>query len=112
MKCTGDPLARKALYVGTSGHVLHKRQLEHMGEVRRHQASNALYKHHEQMHQGQIPDFTSRVTKGNIKFNLDRFILEAHNIEINNINQEVNVINNRSGWGNRGLPRLVINNNN
>ena len=109
-RCTSDPTAKKALYTGTSGHVLHKRQLEHVGEISRHQASNALFKLHEQMHQGQDTDFTSRSTRGNIQYNLGRFILEAHKIEMNHRNQDVQIMNNRSEWGNRGLPRLVINN--
>ena len=108
-RCTSDPTAKKALYTGTSGHVLHKRQLEHMGEIRRGQQSNALFKHQEQMHPGLEPDFTSRPVKGNIKYNLDRFILEAHRIEQNSRDGTLTVMNSRSEWGNRGLPRLAIN---
>ena len=110
-RCTSDPTAKKALYTGTSGHVLHKRQLEHKGDIRRKQASNALSKPHELMHQGLEPDFTSRPIKGNIKYNLDIFILDAHRIEQANRNPNLNVMNCRSEWENRGLHRLTVNQN-
>ena len=80
-KFTQDPTAKKTVYIGTSGHVLHKRQVEHIGEIRRQQTSNALYKHQEQMHPGLVPQFSSRAIRGNIKFNTDRFIPEAYKID-------------------------------
>ena len=63
--------------------------------------NNALSKHHEMMHPGLEPEFTSRPVKGNIKFNLDRFILEAHKIEQTNQNPNLNVMNSRSKLENR-----------
>ena len=96
MNCTRDPATvQKALYFGTSGHLLHKRQLEHIGEVRRGLASNALSKHHTQVHQNQNldPDFRSRPLRGGIRYNLDRFILEANKIEQGSQNQSIKTEN-------------------
>ena len=108
-QCTQDPSAKKALYLGTSGHVLHKRQLEHMGEIRRKQTSNALYKHHSQMHPNTDPQFSSKPLRGNIQYNMDRFILEAYKIDQANQDNNIVVMNSRSEWGNRGIPWIVIN---
>ena len=34
MQCAGDEEQKRNIYLGTTGHMLHKRQREHMGEVR------------------------------------------------------------------------------
>ena len=110
IQCTEDPnTTKKSLYLGTSGHLLHKRQMEHLGDLRRHQDSNALFKHQNQMHPGTPPNFRSRPLKGPIQYNLDRFILEAHKIERASQDPNIHVMNSRSEWGYRGLPRITLN---
>ena len=82
--------------------------MEHIWDLRRHQDSNTLHKHQILMHPDQAPDFRSKPLRGNIKYNLDRFILEAHKIDKASQDQEILLMNNRQEWGNRGLPRVVI----
>lgn len=95
-----------ALYIGTSGFSLHKRQLEHLAEIRRQQQSNTMAKHQRQHHPNLQPRFTSKPVRGGMKFNLDRYILEVHLIQENHENQNVVLMNQRSAFGNRGIPRL------
>ena len=99
---TGD----QASYIGTSGFSLHKRQMEHLGEIRRGQQSNSMAKHHKLSHRGLDPQFQSTILRGGIQYNLDRYILEAYNIEQTKQNPNVVLLNQRGEWGNRGLPRL------
>ena len=64
IQCTEDPnTTKRSLYLGTSGHLLHKRQMEHIGDLRRQQDSNALQKHQQQMHPNTPANFRSRVVK-------------------------------------------------
>ena len=76
MQCAGDEERKRSIYLGTTGHMLHKRQREHLGEVRQMRQSNALYKHKQREYPGGQPEYRSRVVKGRIKYNLDRFIME------------------------------------
>ena len=108
LTCSDDPNAKKALYTGTSGFSLHKRQREHMDATRRGQTRNALAKHQASKHRGQAPRYQSKPIRGGITYNLDRYILEAYMIDLNHRNPEVNTLNQRGEWGNRGLPRLEV----
>ena len=110
--CKLDPnVMQSAFYLGTSGHQLHKRQREHMGEVRNRRASNALFKHHSNFHSETEPNFTSRPIHSGIRFNLDRFIMEGHQINKNSLDENGILLNSRSEWDHRGIPRLQVNQN-
>ena len=112
LSCIQDPgQLQRPIYVGASGHVLHKRQMEHIGEIRQGRRSNALFKHHNKMHQGQNFNFSSRPIQGGICFNVDIFITEGHEILKASMNNQVLVLNSRPEWGHRGLPRLQVNTN-
>ena len=81
LNCAEDPaVIEKSVYIGTSGHLLHKRNLEHMGDIRRGNMSNALSKHHRLMHNNIEPKFSSRSLRGGIQYNLDKFILKGRKI--------------------------------
>ena len=107
-RCIEDQEPKRALYTGTSGHSLHKHQIEHLNQLRRGQNSNALVKHQKHKHRDRSPRFKSKVVKGGIQYNLDRFITEAYYIDQNAKNPEVNTLNQRGEWGNRGLVRLDV----
>ena len=62
------------------------------------------------MHPNSDPQFSSKPLRGNIQYNMDRFILEAYKIDQANQDENITVMNNRSEWGNRGIPRIIINN--
>ena len=69
------------LYVGTSGHTLHKRIEDHMYAVKKgHTNQSALAKHQRDKHLGKTPNFVARVL-GNFPKNLYRFIAESIYIE-------------------------------
>ena len=109
LNCAEDPaVIEKSVYIGTSGHLLHKRNLEHMGDIRRGNMSNALSKHHRLMHNNIEPKFSSRSLRGGIQYNLDRFILEGHKINQASLDTQFKVLNSRSEWGHRGIPRLIV----
>ena len=99
-----DPTSDTKFYIGTSGHSTHKRNLEHLGDLRRGNRRSAIAKHHQQSHRGQEAKFETSVLKGGIRFNLDRFIYEAIEIETHNFTPGITDLN----WGHRGLPRLVV----
>ena len=46
--------------------------------------------------------------RGGIYFNIERQIHESIEIEEASLNDNVNLLNQRSEWGNRGLVRLVV----
>ena len=50
--------------------------------------------------------FTSRPIKGNIQYDLDRFIIEGHCIQSAREDNHQLILNQRSEWGHRGLPRV------
>ena len=104
--CSEGDTPTESLYVGTSGYSLHRRQLQHIEEIRRQQQSNAMAKHQRHVHPNQQPKFRSKPIRGGIQFNLDRYILEAHLIQENSQNTDVVLMNQRSEFGNRGIPRI------
>ena len=95
-------------YIGTSGRSLHSRTLEHMSEVRRRSSNNAQAKHHWTSHPAEEPSFKTQIVRGGIYFNIERQIHESIEIEEASLNDNVNLLNQRSEWGNRGLVRLVV----
>ena len=107
-KCETNPDTPDAVYIGTSGLSTHKRNLEHLGDLRRGQMKSAITKHHLQNHRGEEPEFVTTVVKGGGRFNLDRFITEAIEIETHNFSPGVRVLNSKSELGHRRLPRLVV----
>ena len=108
LKCENNPNSEDMVYIGTSGHSTHKRNLEHLDDLRRGSMRSAITKHHQQKHRGEDPEFVTTVVKGGVRFNLDRFITEAIEIETHNFTPGVRVLNSKSEWGHRGLPRLVV----
>ena len=69
------------VYIGTSGFNIHKRMLEHESCARNHNTLNALGKHMNNCHQNENATFVTEILQGGIKFNLERLILEALEIE-------------------------------
>ena len=96
------------IYIGTTGFNIHKRMLEHKSSVRQGHVSNALAKHMALYHPGQEASFVTKCLSGGIKYNLERFILEALEIEEARQSQDVRVMNSRSEWGGKGLPRIQV----
>ena len=99
---------RKFVYIGTTGFNIHKRSLEHVKSVRQKNQNNALAKHMSLYHSDEEANFVTTCISGGIKFNLNRFILEAIEIEEARLNPEIRVMNSRSEWGGKGLPRIVV----
>ena len=95
-------------YIGTSGRSLHSRTLEHMAEVRNRSSRNAQAKHHWSVHPDEEPNFKTQIIKGGIFFNVERQIQESIDIDEARQNIDVNLLNQRSEWGQRGLVRLVV----
>ena len=93
---------------GTSGRSLHSRTLEHMAEVRNRSSRNAQAKHHWSVHPDEEPNFKTQIIKGGIFFNVERQIQESIDIDEARQNIDVNLLNQRSEWGQRGLVRLVV----
>ena len=104
-ECTQDGSAPRPVYFGTSARILHVRQLEHEDAIRRKVSTHALYKHQKNQHRDNPTVFRSRPIKGDIQYNLDRFILEGHTIQSAREDSNQQILNQRSEWGHRGLPR-------
>ena len=100
----------KFVYIGTSGFSIHKHMLEHIKCVGAKNVSNALGKHVALHHQYENAEFETEVIRSGIKYNLERFIFEALEIENARSNPDYNMMNSRSEWGGKGLPRIVIQN--
>ena len=106
--CKEDPNKLQARYVGTTGRTTHSRQLEHKRAILGRNASNALVKHQETEHPNQIPKFQASIVKGGFRWNLEHQIFEALEIESQTPDPNINILNSKSEWGHRGLPRLTI----
>ena len=118
----GGPLAdadvlgsQVCAYVGTSGHTVHKRAVEHAQSVWRRDGKSALSKHHKYKHPEVTFDtpsdisemFEASVIKNCFKFNTQRYISESLEIEKVNNDPHTVLLNNRSEWGNNKVRRLV-----
>ena len=99
---------KKYVYIGTSGFSIHKCMLEHDYCAKSHSASNALGKHMTICHPNEPANFESEVLQGGIRYNLERFILEALEIEEAKNTPDLHVMNSRSEWGGKGLPRIQV----
>ena len=108
--CKENPAAKDALYIGTTGRTVHSRQLEHQSAVRLGTESNPLVKHHSVNHPGINPNFHTGILHGGIRFNLDRFVVEALEIDSAREDQNVIVLNQKAEWGQQSLPRLAVRN--
>ena len=83
--------------------------MEHSYSARTKKVSNALGKHSALHHEGEnAVEFVSEIMQGGMKYNLERFILEAIEIEEGRNNPEYSIIKSRSEWGGRGLPRIQV----
>ena len=96
------------VYIGTSGFNIHKRMLEHEACARNHSTSNALGKHMSLCHANENASFETEILQGGIRYNLERFILEALEIEQIKNTPDVHIMNSRSEWGGKGLPRIQV----
>ena len=104
-----------ALYVGTTGHTLHKRCLEHDKAVRRGDKTNSMSKHFLAEHpetdknqEGHL--FKAKVIGApNIQHNIVRYITEATTIEDKVNTGDSEVVNSRGEWGRIQLKRLGVN---
>ena len=99
---------RKSQYFGTSGHVLHKRLREHCTDLAGGRRSNAMVKHKMTEHPNSQVTFHAKPVRGQIKFNVDRYIRESQAIYKASLDPSINLLNQRSEWGHRGVPRLQI----
>ena len=101
-------------YAGTSGHTVHKRMHEHAQSVWRKDGKSALSKHHKDKHPevtfNDLTDvallYEASVTKGNFKFNTQRYICESLKIENINNDPHTVLLNGKSEWGNNKVRRL------
>ena len=107
LNCQGEKTAK---YIGTSGFTSHKRTREHQSDVRNRRLHNSIYKHHAQTHSNDDPRFTTKTLRKGIRFTMDRYITEALLIEENHQDPNVDLLNNRSEWGHRGVPRVRFDN--
>ena len=80
-------------------------------ESRSRSPKNALAKHQKQTHPNDPPKFEMPKVSGGIRFNLDRQITEALEIERAKSDPSIQLLNQRSEWGNAGLPRLRVTHN-
>ena len=73
---------QKFVYIGTTGFSIHKRMMEHIYCARAKNVKNALGKHSALHHEGEIGvEFETEILQGGMKYNLERFILEAIEIK-------------------------------
>ena len=59
-------------------------------------------------HKNEEATFSTEILQGGIKYNLERFILEAIEIEEARNNPDIVIMNSRSEWGGKGLPRIQV----
>ena len=97
---------KKSLYIGTTGRCVHSRMSEHQKAVQSGQRKNALVKHQESKHSNQTPSFRAKVLKAGIRFNTDRFVLEALHIRNTNDDHNIELLNQKGEWGHGGIVRL------
>ena len=103
-----DPLTKPSAYIGTTGRTLHSRQLEHKFAINNRRLNNALSKHQIRSHPNVPPRFVTEVSKGGIRFNVERFCYEGLAIEEMRKSEQYQVLNQRAEWGNSGLVRLNV----
>ena len=109
VKCLNSQWGRVAKYIGTSGFSNHKRVREHQQDVRNRRQQNSLYKHHALHHANREARFASRSVRKGINFTMYRYNTEALLIEESNQDPNLDILNNRSESGQRGVPRVQFN---
>ena len=65
-----------------------------------------MSKHQQHVHPDQPANFRTDILGGGVRYNLDRFITEALHIENARRDSNSAVMNQRSEWGQAGLPRM------
>ena len=97
-------------YRGQTGCSIHKRNLEHLGAIRRGDTSHGLASHFLSIHPGVAPE--DRLVEARIKdnraLNMDRGVMEALRIKEIEDNLGILVANKKSKWGRLGLKRVTI----
>ena len=73
-----------------------------MGDIRLGRRSNALVKHSANAHPGNAGNYRSKPLIGGTKFNLDRFIMEGHQIQKYSQDPTINILNSRMEWATEG----------
>ena len=113
LNCQEDPTSKDCLYLGTTARTFHARCKEHQAAIqsRTRSPKNALAKHQRLSHPNDSPRFVMTKVSAGIRFNLDRQISEALEIEEARNNPDIQLLNQRSEWGNAGLPRLRVTHN-
>ena len=98
---------KDSVYLGTSGHTLHKRMLEHEDACHRPSggSSSSVAKHHRALHWGEPPRFSVSIV-GSQRKNLYRLVSEA--LWIRKLASKVTLINQKSERGKLQLPRLSV----
>ena len=103
----------EAAYLGTSGHTLHKRSMEHLEAVRRGNTAYAMARHYATEHpewdgQGDAKPFSCKILRGpNIMGNIQRYLEEALLIR-DATDKGDKLLNGRGEWGRTSLKRLAI----
>ena len=106
--CAKQNPPKKSLYYGTTGRCTHSRFVEHQKALQNRTRNSALSKHQEATHPNTQPEFQGSIVKGGIRFNVERFILESIKISEANDDSNVNLLNQKGEWGDRGIPRLRV----
>ena len=101
-------------YLGTTGHSFHKRTAEHLYDLTHGVLRNPLTRHFRNEHPDVVVGegrglVAGRVVgEGSIKYNLDRFLREALEIEEATEDRGTEMLNGRGEWGRVTLTRLAI----
>ena len=102
-----ETAGQETQYIGTSGRSLHSRTVEHMALINSRSNGNAQSRHNWDAHPNLNPNFRRQLIRGGIHFNVERFIHESLEIEDARSNNDIQLLNQRSEWGQRGLVRLA-----
>ena len=96
---------RRMVYVGTTSFTLHKRTVDHWDSVSRMKGSRTLKKHQEEYHGTEGPLFACTLV-GSYPQTLKRYVAEA--LTLDRFRGIHGIMNAKSEWGKRRLPRLQI----
>ena len=100
---------KRAIYTGITGYSYHKRLREHQKCISDNNLKNAMAKHKHQEHPSETDiKLESRILRGGIMENLNRYIGEALEIEASNDVPDSVILNSRCEWGHNPLSRLTV----